>query len=538
MLHRVRALAESGMFRGASLRGTSVLVSHLLRGDLSPNLVWSLHAANLPDKLALVHGERRLTWRELEGRINRLANGLKSLGIRSGDRVAYMLRNSIEWMESLAACNRIGAAAVFVSYRSTAAEIEYLLSHSESSALVFGGDAHDTVVDARPRLSLPDAAFLEVGGPPGSPFASYEKLLEHSSAAPSPEPPSAESRVILYTSGTTGKPKGAVRDLSKSGLGSLLDLLSVIPLRQSDRHLVAAPLYHATGSGFATIHITLGATLHLMEHFHPVEFLQIVSREGITTTALVPTMLRAIVSLPDEERRRYDVSSLRVIVCTGSRLPEDLKKIAREWLGPVLYDLYGATEMGWVTVATPQDQVRRPCSVGRPVPGTDVVLLREDRTPATDGDVGELFARNRLTVEGYYRNPDATEKSRWGEYFSVGDLAVRDPDGYVTLVDRKTDMVISGGMNIYPAEIEQVLAQHPGVADAAVIGVPDEYWGESLLAFVVPRPGHSPDEGDIIAHCRRTLSGYKVPKRIQFVPELPRNPTGKILKKELRKQLA
>ncbi|MGH7818892.1 MAG: class I adenylate-forming enzyme family protein [Candidatus Binatia bacterium] len=536
---RLRTMREAGMLGGGTLQGGIRLARNVLLRDFHPSTLWGLHAANLPDKLALVEGERLLTWRELDARINRLAQGLLSIGIRPGDRVAYMLRNSIEWIESLAACSKIGAAAVFVSYRYTPPEIEYLVSNSEAALLVFGADYREVVAQAKERLGLPDRAFLEVGGAPGSPFPSYDELIHRSSEE---EPPRelrsrGGSRVILYTSGTTGRPKGAVRDLSRAGLGSLLDFLQAVPFRRSDRHLVAAPLYHATGSGFATIHVSLGATLYLLDPFHPLEFLKLVDREKITTSALVPTMLRAILMLPEEERKRYDVSSLRVIVCTGSALPQNLKEAARSYLGPVLYDLYGATEMGWVTVATPDDQIRKPGSVGRPVPGTDVVLLSEERVPVADGEVGELFARNPVTIEGYHGNEEATRKSRWEGYFSVGDLAVRDADGYITLVDRKTDMVISGGMNIYPAEIETVLVAHPKIFEAAVIGVPDEHWGESLVALIVPRPGQTITDEEVIAHCRQSLAGYKIPRRIERVPELPRNPTGKVLKKELRHRL-
>jgi fatty-acyl-CoA synthase len=532
---RLRAMLDSGMFSGASPAGMVELFSRIARRDLHPSVIWSLNAASLGDKPALVEGERRLSWRALNGRINRLAHGLLALGLRPGDRVAYMLPNSIEWIESLAAASKIGVAAVFVSYRYTPPELRYLVENSDSRVLVFGAAFREVVAAAKPALQLPDEAFVEVGGAGDSPFRSYQDLLGRGrDEEPPRELRSGASRTIMYTSGTTGKPKGAVRDLARAGMRPLLDFLRVVPLRRSDRHLVAAPLYHATGSGFATIHISLGATLFLMPHFDPREFLRIVARERITTTALVPTMIRTILQLPEDERRAHDVSSLRVMVSTGSALSEALKQSAREYFGEVIYDLYGSTEMGWVTVATPADQRRKPGSVGRPVPGTDVVILSEDRRPLPDGEVGELFARSELTVEGYHGNAEATAESRWGDHFSVGDLAVRDSEGYIRLVDRKTDMVISGGMNIYPAEIEKVLAAHPKILDAAVVGVPDEHWGEALVAFIVARPGTAPEEAEVSEHCRRELAGYKVPRRFRFVTELPRNPTGKVLKNELK----
>jgi fatty-acyl-CoA synthase len=297
---------------------------------------------------------------------------------------------------------------------------------------------------------------------------------------------------------------------------------------------VAAPLYHATGSGFLTIHIGIGATIVMMDKFDPVEFLKLVDREKITTTALVPTMLRALLMLPAKEREKYDVSSMRIIICTGSALPENLKEESRAYFGEVLYDLYGSTEMGWVTVATPEAQREKPGSIGKAVPGVDVVLLSEEKKPVAAGEIGELFASNKLVIEGYHKNDEATRKSTWEGYFSVGDLAVRDEQGYITLVDRKTDMVISGGMNIYPAEIEQVLMSHPKVLEAGVIGVPDEHWGEALLACVAARPGEAVTEDELMDFCRKSLAGYKIPRKFQLLDELPRNPTGKILKKELR----
>ena len=432
----------------------------------------------MPDRPAIVTADRELSWSEINTRINRLASGMLAIGIRPGDRVAFMLKNSHEWFEAQAACGKTGIAVVFVSYRYTPAEVEYLVGNSDARALVFHADFRAVVTKACDAFGLPDDALIEIGGPPGSTFRSYADLLAHGhEGEPDSELRSGGSRLILYTSGTTGQPKGAVRDLARGGIGTILNLLSVVPFRRSDRHLVAAPLYHATGSGFAMIHVSLGATLHVMEYFDPITFLETVDREKITTTALVPTMLRRVLEILANKCPRYDLSSLRVIICTGSPLNPRLKEQAREVLGPVVYDLYGATEMGWVTVATPDDQVNKPASVGKVVTGTEVVLLSEQRAPVPDGEIGELFAKNDLTIEGYHANEEATEESRWSGYFSVGDLAIRDDEGFITLVDRKTDMVISGGMNIYPAEIEALLMTHPSVFEAAVIGVPTRNGG-------------------------------------------------------------
>jgi fatty-acyl-CoA synthase len=535
VIESVKALAEAGVLERGTPEGTRRFLGNLIRGDFHPSTIWAIHAANLEDKPALVAKARGVTWKEVNRRINRLANGLLALGIQPGDSVAYMLKNSIEWIESLAACNKIGAAAVFVSYRCTPPEIEYLCTNSEARALLFGAEFESVIRETLPSLSIPESNYVMVGGEPRPPFRPYEEVIAKGTED---EPPRRlrkdGSRVIIYTSGTTGKPKGAVRDFAKTGLTTLMGLLRVIPFKRSDRHLVAAPLYHATGSAFATVNISLGATIYVAEKFDPIEFLEIVDREKITTTALVPTMLRSILMLPDKEKNKYDVSSMRVILCTGSALPQKLKEASRAYFGNVLYDLYGSTEMGWVTVATPAHQREKPGSVGKAVPGNDIVLIGEDGRPVPDGQVGELYAKNNITIEGYHRNEEATRKARWGEHFSVGDLAIRDDKGYITLVDRKTDMVISGGMNIYPAEIEDVLVQYPKVFEAAVIGVPDEHWGEALLAFIVALPGESIAEEEVLDHCRKHLAGYKIPRKIRLLDELPRNPTGKVLKKELK----
>jgi fatty-acyl-CoA synthase len=536
----LRSLYAAAGFGVESLGGFVEVVRRLAAGDFHPAVIWPIYAADTPDKLALVEGERSLTWRQANARINRLANALRSIGVEPGDRIAIMLRNSLEWFEAMAGCQKVGAFPVFVSYRYTSPEVRYLLENSGATLVLFDV-AHSSVV----RESTAGLRFERdrrvVVGPEqeGDGFVPYEIFL----ALGSEDEPPAEwrrgtSRTILYTSGTTGKAKGAVRDLLKASPREMLGLLRRVPFRHSDRHLVAAPLYHATGSGFATIHLSLGATLYILEKFDPVGFLAAVDREKITTTALVPTMLRAVLEQPAEERAKFDTTSIRMIVTTGSALSEGLLAAARESFGDVVYDLYGSTEMGYVTVASPEDKRACPGTIGRPIPGVDVVLLDDRRHPVPDGEVGELFARSSLTIEGYHDNDAATRASRSGDHFSVGDLAVRDSRGYLQLVGRKTDMVISGGMNVYPAEIEAVLGAHPAIREAAVVGVPDDTWGEALVAFIAsPTPAEIPGTEELIAFCKKSLAGYKVPRRFERIDELPRNPTGKVLKQELRARL-
>jgi len=309
----------------------------------------------------------------------------------------------------------------------------------------------------------------------------------------------------------------------------------MVPLKHGDVHLVAGPLYHSLAGGFTLVNIGLGATLLVMPRFRPEEFLALVERWKVTTSAVVPTMVRELVELPEEVRRRHDLSSLRAVVVGGAALEYPLvKRFAEVYRPDVLYNLYGATEVGWVTIAGPRDLLDRPGTIGRVIPGCEVVLLDETRREVPPGEVGELFVKSDLLIEGYHRNAEATRSSRHGDHFTVGGLARRDADGFFFLVGRKLDLVISGGVNIYPAEVEQALLFHPGVRDAAVIGVPDERWGEALRAFVVAADGARLDAEEIAGFLRERLAGYKVPKQWRFVPDLPRNPTGKVLKRELR----
>jgi fatty-acyl-CoA synthase len=533
----LRALYAATGFGVESLDGLVEVTRRVASGDFHPAVVWPIYAADTPDKPVLVQGERSLTWRQANARINRVANALRSTGVEPGDRIAIMLRNSIEWFEAMAGCQKVGASPVFVSYRYTAPEVRYLLENSGASLILFDV-AHASIVrEATAGLGFEEDRRVAVGPEQEvNGFVPYEIFL----ALGSEDEPPAEwrrgrSRTIFYTSGTTGKPKGAVRDLVRASPTEMLGLLRRVPFRRSDRHLVAAPLYHATGSGFATIHLSLGATLYILEKFDPIAFLATADREKITTSALVPTMLRAILEQPAEERAKFDTTSVRMIVTTGSPLPEGVFVAACETFGDVVYDLYGSTEMGHVAVASPENKRACPGTIGRPIPGVDVLLLDDRRHPVPDGEVGELFARSSLTIEGYHGDDAATRASRFGDHFSVGDLAVRDSRGYLQLVGRKTDMVISGGMNVYPAEIEAVLGAHPAIREAAVIGVPDETWGEALVAFIVFRtPAEVPANEELIAFCKKSLAGYKVPRRFERVDELPRNPTGKVLKRELR----
>jgi fatty-acyl-CoA synthase len=351
-------------------------------------------------------------------------------------------------------------------------------------------------------------------------------------------PPTARSGdgggVIVYTSGTTGKPKGATRSWKQTGFDAVADMVAQVGMNHDDRHLVVCPLYHSAAPAFVAITMSLGATTVLMNHFDPEACLALIERERITSTLMVPTMLVRITALPAAVRRRYDTSSLRWIMSGAAPLATETARQVEAQFGPVLWNFYGATETGLVTLAGPGEHTARPGTVGRAMRGNQIRLLDDAGAEVPAGQVGEVYVRNSMLIGGYHKNRDATDKSIKDGFFSVGDLGRLDGDGFLYMESRKHDMVISGGVNIYPREIEDHLHTHPAIFDVAVVGVPDPEWGETLRAYVVVRPGHALTADEVADYCRRELADYKRPRQVVFVDELPRNPTGKILKRELR----
>jgi fatty-acyl-CoA synthase len=474
--------------------------------------------------------------------VNRLAHGLHALGVGAGDRVALLLHNGHEHVEVGAALGHLGALAVQVGYRLKPQEVAYLLRDSGARALFFHGRYAATVEEA---LALgcglqKDACIIaDPGAHPGAGFTSYEQLLERGD----PEQPPHVSEggyggVLTYTSGTTGHVKGARRTFRDMGWGPLLNFLADLPMRHDERHLVVCPLYHSAGAFFSSVTLALGGALVLLDHFEPEPVLRTIERERITSAMMVPTMFNRLLDVGLPAIRRYDLSSLRWLVSGAAPLPTDLARRIEDTFGPLLYNFYGATETGTVTIARPGEHTARPGTIGRLVRGNHARLLDDSGREVGVGEVGELFVKNGMLVAGYHGNEQATRAAMRDGYFSVGDLARRDADGYYYLVDRKHDMVISGGVNVYPWEIEQRLHAHPAVSEAAVVGVPDADWGESLAAFVVLRDGAGATAEEIQSWVTAELADYKRPRRVLFVDALPRNPTGKVLKRELKARLA
>ncbi|HKW71675.1 MAG TPA: AMP-binding protein [Candidatus Dormibacteraeota bacterium] len=487
-----------------------------------------MHAATFPNKTAVIDGERRLDYATLNARAGQLANAFTSLGCSEGDRVAWMSFNSLEGSEISSALRRAGMVIVPVNYRLRGAEIAYVLNDSGARLAIAGPEHVDVMDAARPEVNE-HPHFVAVGDHVPSGWQSYRELTNH---APELFPSAATGLLatMLYTSGTTGKPKGAWRP-NGVDVAHVLELISLFELSQSDIHLMCGPSYHSAVGFFSAMTILLGGTLVIEPKFAADEALDLIEKHRVSTTFMAPTLLKRFVD--EQEMRPRDTSSLRTLILSAAPCPYELKVRAEAALGQVLWEAYGATETGFNTILRPQDQLRKPGSCGTAVPGQEIRIVRDDGTEADVGEPGEFMVRTGWTAE-YFNQPDATNKSLHDGFFSVGDVVYRDEEGYYYVCDRRIDMIISGGVNIYPAEIEAALHAHPGVMDVAVIGVPDDEFGESVKAIVQLRPSTNVTAGELIAFCGERLAGYKKPRSVDFVDELPRDAAGKLLKRKLR----
>ena len=492
------------------------------------------HAERQPDRAAIIEGERRLSWAEFRDVRNRLAHALVGVPLRPGDHVVIYAHNSVDVLVASAAVRAAGAVPVPMNHRLAAEEVAYILEHSQAAA-VFVGHAFVDMAE-RVRGGAPHVrAWVLIGGAGRDWAVRFEDLV--ASGRPEPVelgPGEAFGASMIYTAGTTGKPKGARR------LGSdpqeLLPRLQALNVTDPAHvHLVAGPLYHSAPSGFALYAHLLGNTVVVMPKFDAEAALATIARHRCSSTFMAPTLLKRIVDLPATVRARYDVSSMRAIVMAAAPCPMRVKEAVLAYFGPVLYEFYGSTELGVNTVLGPDDMLRKPGSCGRAAPGVELAILDDDGRPVPPGQPGELYVRRYPGMfDEYYRNPDATRQTQRGEWWSVGDVAYQDDEGFVYICDRKRDMIISGGVNIYPAEIEDALHRHPSIQDVAVFGVPDEEWGERVHAAVELRAGATPDAEDVRAFCRRHLADYKVPREVSFHAELPRDSAGKLVKRLLR----
>ncbi len=533
-------LNRTGVLAALTPRGVLAFARAASGVKSGPHVGLMLHAKTKPEKIALVDGGRRYAYGELDAEINRLAHGLAGLGVEGGSRVGLMMPNSAEYIVAQQALARIGATAVQIGYRLKAQEIGYILENAEPIVVIHHEQFTTDMSAARAELGPDDAHVIVTGvaadqkPPVGMRFEDLQ--TGHPGAKPPPATGKGGGGIIIYTSGTTGRPKGASREYSKTKYDAVLDFLGQVGWNHDDVQLVVCPLYHSAAPVFAALMFTLGGTVVIGDHFDAEGVLALIERERITCAFMVPTQLVRLCSLPAETLARYDTSSLRWVLSGAAPLATETARRFQDTFGRVLWNFYGSTETGLVTLAGPGDHVARPGTVGRPLAGNAIRLLDQNGATVEAGEVGELWVRNSMLIGGYHKNEGATEGAMRDGFFFVGDMARMDADGYVYLESRKHDMVISGGVNIYPREIEDLLHTHPDILEAAVVGVPDEEWGESLAAFIVRRPGTSLTEAAVGAFCKESLANYKRPRYVEFMEELPHNPTGKVLKRELRKR--
>jgi acyl-CoA synthetase (AMP-forming)/AMP-acid ligase II len=500
--------------------------------------VLTTYATLTPDKLAVVDDRpgaptRTATFAELESTANRLANALRHLGVAPGERIIWCGKNSLDVVAGIHAFRKARLGAVPLNYRLTAEEAAYVVA--DSDAVVAWVDAEmaplfDEIRDAAPALRH----VVVFGGEPRLGQLRADDLLAAASHT-EPDVPELEPEQVIYTSGTTGRPKGAVRKGAggPEQLGGLVQLLGCTP---DDVHVTCGPLYHSGPLAFLTLATAFGNTFVVQRHFDAEDWLRLVDRYRVTATFSAPTPVRMICNLPDEVKARYDRSSMRMMCANAAPWPHALKlAYLRDFPPSSLYEIYGATELGIVTVLLPDDQLSKPGSCGRPAPYVEVALFDDDgRRVEEPGATGELYVRASSVFATYHNAHDKYEvEHRDGDWHTVGDIAYFDDEGYVYICDRKKDMVITGGMNVYPAEIEAVLEHDPRIYEAAVIGLPSEEWGEVVHAVVV-RNDPALTAADVIATAREHLAGYKVPRSVSFVDEIPKTGSNKVLKRELR----
>jgi long-chain acyl-CoA synthetase len=494
----------------------------------------------------IMSGERRRSFADVTERAGRMAGGLQRLGVKQGDSVSILMRNDIAFIETAYAVARLGAYGVPVNWHFKPEEITYVIADSGSKILIAHADMLHQLRD-----SIPAGTVTLSVSPPPEILANYkidpahvatpegaidlETWLAEQATYDGPVVPQPHN--MIYTSGTTGHPKGVRRFAPTPAQAASADQMRarVYGLREGARALLPGPLYHSAPNAFALRAGRLGGALVMMPRFEPEEFLRIVQDEKIDTVFMVPTMFIRLMKLPAEVRARYDMSSLRHVIHAAAPCPPDIKKAMIDWWGPVIFEFYGSTESGAVTFANSEDALRKPGTVGKIAPGAELRFLGDDGQILPQGEIGEIYSRIAGNPDFTYHNkPEKRAEIDRDGFITSGDVGYIDEDGYVFICDRKRDMVISGGVNIYPAEIEAALHALPGVHDCAVFGIPDEEFGEALMAVIEPQPGVVLDLASVRSDLKRQLADYKVPRQMEIQSNLPREDSGKIFKRRLR----
>ena len=502
-------------------------------GDILRN-----NAHKFPEELAYVYGDRNVTFRQHHERANRLASALHGLGLRAQDRISILSQNTLEFMECFGACELSGLIAATVNFRLAPPEMLYILTDSTPRALIFEAQYADTIEQIRDRLPHIET-YICFGGAVPEWARDYETLIASGDVAGAPMRPRPDDIMhLIYTSGTTGRPKGVMR--RHRGDIAIAQLMATeLGLIVSDRLQLMMPVFHV-GARFLQMGVHLrGGRVVLHRDFKPAEVLETIVREKVTMTHMAPTMVQALLSVPGIEDA--DLSSLHTLCYSAAPMPLPLLRRGLKLLGPVFLQLYGMTEGGGTTLhkrqhkpdGSPAD-IKRLGSIGQAAPNVDVKIVDDEGRALPVGEPGEILTRTASHMAGYWNNSAATIAALRDGWYHTGDLGYLDEQGFLYLVDRKKDMIISGGENIYSREVEEALATHPAIQDVAVIGVKDDYWGETVRAIAVLGADHAVSEAELIEHCKTQIASYKKPKSVVFVADLPRLPSGKINKVTLR----
>ncbi|MDT7761519.1 MAG: fatty-acyl-CoA synthase [Mycobacterium sp.] len=529
-LHYAYKMLEAGAFKLEPPHNLAAMVADIRRwGEFG--MIPSLNARRTPNRTAIIDDDGEVTFKELDDASHEVANGLLAMGIKGGDGVAILARNHRWFLIAVYGAARAGARIILLNSEFSGPQIKEVSEREGAKLIIYDDEYCQAVSKADPPLGKLRALGVnpDKDEPSGSADETLEDLVARSSGKPAPKA-TKHSSIIILTSGTTGTPKGANRSTPPS-LAPIGGILSHVPFRSGEITSLPAPMFHALGYLHATIAMMLGTTLVLRRRFKPATVLEDIEKNKVTAVVVVPVMLSRILDALDAMEHKPNLSSLRIVFVSGSQLGAELAQRALKDLGPVVYNLYGSTEIAFATIARPKDLSINPATVGPVVKGVKVKILDDNGNERPQGEVGRIFVGNTFPFEGY---TGGGGKQIIDGLMSSGDVGYFDEHGLLYVSGRDDEMIVSGGENVFPAEIEDLISGHPEVVEATALGVEDKEWGHRLRAFVVKTDGASIGEDDIKTYVREHLARYKVPREVVFLEELPRNPTGKILKRELR----
>lgn len=529
-LHYVRKIFEAGAFKIESPLKTAAMAADIAKwGEFG--MLPSLNARRHPDARAVIDEEGSMTYKELDEAAHAVANGLIEMGVKGGDGVAILARNTRWFVIANYGAARAGARIILLNSEFSGPQVKEVSEREGAKVIIYDDEYTKTVSKAEPELGKLRALGTNPDSDEesGSKDETLAELIKRSSKEPAPKA-SKHASIIILTSGTTGTPKGANRSTPPT-LAPVGGILSHVPFKANEITSLPAPMFHALGYLHATIAMFLGSTLVLRRKFKPPLVLEDLEKHKATAMVVVPVMLSRLLDAIEKMDKKPDLSHLKIIFVSGSQLGAELAQRALKDFGPVIYNMYGSTEIAFATIAGPKDLEKNPATVGPVVKGVKVKILDDNGNEKPQGEVGRIFVGNAFPFEGY---TGGGHKQIIDGLMSSGDVGYFDEGGLLYVSGRDDEMIVSGGENVFPAEVEDCLSGHPDVVEATAIGVEDKDWGHRLRAFVVKKDGSDVDEDALKKHVKEELARYKVPREVIFLDELPRNPTGKILKRELR----